>query len=33
MQTQNNTRTCYRRGNQRTRRKIFLRPSKLKSIH
>lgn len=33
MQTQDNTKMCYPRGNRRTRRKTFLRPSKLKSIH
>ena len=33
MQTQDNTETCYRRGNQKTRRKSSLRPSKLKLIH
>ena len=32
MQTQDNTETCYRRENQRTRRKNSLRPSKSKSI-
>ena len=33
MQTQDNTKMCYRRGNQRTRRKTSLGPSKSKSIH
>ena len=33
MQPQDNTKTCYRKGNQRTRRKISPRPSKSKSIH
>ena len=33
MQTHDNTKTCYRRGNHRTRRKTSLRPSKSKSIH
>ena len=35
MQTQDNTETCYRRGNQNTWRKTFLhpRPFKPKSIH
>ena len=33
MQTQDNTKTCYRRGNRSTRQKTSLRPSKSKSIH
>jgi len=33
MQTQDNTETCYRRGNQSTRQKTSLRPSKSKLIH
>ena len=33
MQTQDNTKTCYQRGNQRTQQKTSLRPSKLKLIH
>ena len=33
MQTQDNTETCYRRGNQRIRQKTFPRPSKSKLIH
>ena len=33
MQTEENTKTCYRRGNRRTRWKTSPRPSKLKSIH
>jgi len=33
MQIQNNTKTCYRRGNQSTWRKTSPRPSKLKVIH
>jgi len=33
MQTQDNTKTCYRRGNWSTRRKISPQPSKPKSIH
>ena len=33
MQTQDNTKMCYRIGNQRTRQKISLRPFKSKSIY
>ena len=33
MQTQDNTKTCYRRGNRRTQRKTSPRPSKLKLIY
>jgi len=33
MQTQDNTETYYRRGNQRTRQKTSSQPSKSKSIH
>ena len=33
MQTQDNTKTCYRRGNRKTRQKTSPRPSKSKSIH
>jgi len=33
MQTQDNTESCYRKGNQSTRRKTFPRPFKPKSIH
>ena len=33
MQPQDNTKTCFRRGNQRTRQKTSPQPSKSKSIH
>ena len=33
MHTQDNTETCYRRGNRRARRKTSPQPSKSKSIH
>ena len=33
MQIQDNTKTCYRRGNRRTRRKTYPQSSKSKSIH
>jgi len=33
MQTQDNTKTCYRRGNRRIRQKTSPRPSKSKLIH
>jgi len=33
MQTQDNTKTCYWRGNQKTQQKTSLWPSKSKSIH
>ena len=33
LQIQDNTETCYQRGNQRTRRKTSLQPSKSKLIH
>ena len=33
MQTQDNTKTCYWRGNQRIQQKISPQPSKSKSIH
>ena len=33
MQIQDNTKTCYRRGNRKTRRKTYPQSSKSKSIH